>query len=777
MENITKSAGSGFSLIQVSIIVAVAGLVLAATLPGGLSGDYNAKLLSTTQKMQRIDDAMRGYMAANGYRPCPADGQYPLNSQYFGVAVSDTSGGCSGTAPAPEVPLSYTSGVAPDDIKIVGGVVPTKTLGLPDDYAFDAWGRRITYVLDTKATTNAHCLSLQGTNHKGRGNIKIKDANGNIKDYVMYALISHGADGEGAWNMPGSKTTLSSADSASSRIVSQVTDTDTLSNASMNGSFVTSFDNVFVQKDKTATFDDIVYFSNLKNTCCVGTCSSDSPTQRGFVIQGEVNGDAGGYTVAVGDVNGNGYPDIIIGAPGYGNAKGAVYVIFDSTLFDKPFKLAQTSDGGSLNTSTGFRLEGSADGEVFGRTVASGDVNGDGIDDIVIGTGDSCTVGSKVYVVYGQSDFSGWGVHAVISNHGHAQGQGFKITDTGQIGQALAVANINGSNTVAHPDKYADLIFGGIDGVHVVFGAATGSLDDVADLTAAAYTDGSKGFKVGTLTTHPMSGPSKIAAGDFNGDGIADFAVADLASGDVYLIFGADSFSTPFTQPTSGATGFRINGAMSSGKARTVSLDGDIDHDGKRDLIIGTIQDSPISTTLAHFYVLFGRTATTAVDLSSWSGGVDGFRIDGIANNSSMALGATAGDLYHESTGYDEVVIAQPAADPDGSGTDFPALGVFSVVFGKSRADWASTPVIDASTLGAGNTTGFRSWGVDNRDSNFHANDFTGVGMAMGNINRDSHGKELIVGVPLGYFWDSNPVGGAYVYSGSGTLSDFHVGE
>src|SRR5690242_8346084 len=93
-------------------------------------------------------------MAFNGRRPCPADGQYAINNANFGVEAA-TPGTCTGSTPAapfgPDAGTSY----------VVGGTIPTKTLNISDDYAFDGWGRRMTYVVDTRATKASTCYTLQ----------------------------------------------------------------------------------------------------------------------------------------------------------------------------------------------------------------------------------------------------------------------------------------------------------------------------------------------------------------------------------------------------------------------------------------------------------------------------------------------------------------------------------------------------------------------------------------------------------------------------------------
>src|SRR5215470_13559634 len=98
----------------------------------------------------------------------------------------------------------------------------------------------------------------------------------------------------------------------------------------------------------------------------------------GFRLSGAVTDDYSGYSVAsAGDVNGDGFADLIVGAKGAnapGADSGASYVVFG-----KASGFASNIDLSSLNGTTGFKLSGAAAGNEAGFSVASaGDVNGDG---------------------------------------------------------------------------------------------------------------------------------------------------------------------------------------------------------------------------------------------------------------------------------------------------------------------------------------------------------------------------------------------------------------
>ena len=174
----------GFSLIALAAILAVIAILVVTLLPND-SDKHKDQVKKTSDKILAIQKAVKVFQGAdaNNSLPCPAGFNYKTTDGQFGTSLggpsTTISANCSTTCAANS---TYCSS------NIVIGGVPTKTLGLPDDDAFDEWGNRLTYVI------NSANLSVPTTT-----GLNVVDLNDNSLPGIEALIISHGADGIGAW--------------------------------------------------------------------------------------------------------------------------------------------------------------------------------------------------------------------------------------------------------------------------------------------------------------------------------------------------------------------------------------------------------------------------------------------------------------------------------------------------------------------------------------------------------------------------------------------------
>lgn len=465
----------------------------------------------------------------------------------------------------------------------------------------------------------------------------------------------------------------------------------------------------------------------------------------GFRIGGIDNGDVASVVGGAVDINGDGIDDLIIGAPvadpAGRNAAGETYVIFGRTDgFGSTFDL-RTLDG-----TNGFRLNGvDVDDRSGGSVSGAGDINGDGIDDLIIGASNAAGGAGESYVVFGKAS----GFAASINLAGLNGSNGFRIDGValgdGSGGAVSGAGDVNG-------DGVDDLIIGAhradrggnrdVGESYIVFGNTTGFARSV-DLSAL---DGSNGFRIDAASRGERTGDSVSGAGDFNGDGVEDFIISASganpnntnSAGESYVVFGRSSgFGSTFDLDSlNGTNGFRLQGIndfdFSGG---SVSGAGDVNGDGFDDVIISGRIES---------YVIFGKAGgfSSSLDLGSLNGR-NGFRLEGSGATSVSNAGDFNGD------GFDDLLIGNNNARPDG----LAAGGEAYLVFGQANGFSAS---INLNNLDG--SDGFRIPGES-------SNGFLGSEVsAIGDLNADGF-DDIAVGAS-GATIDGARSGASYVIFG-----------
>ena len=435
----------------------------------------------------------------------------------------------------------------------------------------------------------------------------------------------------------------------------------------------------------------VVFGSNAAWSASLDLSTLDG--SNGFVLNGIDAGDSTGFSVsAAGDINGDGLGDLIIGAnaadPNGLSGAGESYVVFGSNA-----TWPASVNLSTLNGNNGFVLNGIDLGDFSGRSVsAAGDINGDGLSDVIIGAfsadPNGKTDAGESYVVFGSN--AAWPASMNLSSLDGSNGFVLNGIDTythTRSGISVSAAgDING-------DGLGDLIIGAnladpngktdAGESYVVFGsnAAWPASMNLSSL------NGSNGFVLNGVDINDYSGSSVSAAGDINGDGLGDLIIGAYVAGQIdagksYVVFGSNA-AWPASMNLSslnGSNGFVLNGFDTNDQSGySVSAAGDINGDGLGDLIIGALWAAPNATTGAgKSYVVFGSNEAWSAGMSLFAlDGSNGFVLNGIdINDHSGNSVSSAGDVNGD--GFADLIIGAFTADPNGQAD----AGESYVVFG-----------------------------------------------------------------------------------------------
>jgi hypothetical protein len=383
---------------------------------------------------------------------------------------------------------------------------------------------------------------------------------------------------------------------------------------------------------------------------------------NGFRYAAGASGDNAGFSVSgAGDINGDGFADLLVGAPNATgpSATGSAYVVFGAAS-----GFVASSSLTSLNGTNGFRLAGAVAGDFTGFSVAgAGDIDGDGASDRLVGSHladpSGRTSAGSAYVVYGK--FSGFSATVALGSLTAGNGarlDGGAASDAAGYSVAMA-GDING-------DGYADMLVGaraadpnavgGAGASYLVFGSST----DLPTTVNLATMDASRGFLLAGIIADDNAGHAVGSAGDFNGDGFDDLLIgaryadgAGTSAGAAYLVFGkASGFGTQLNLSSlNGTQGFALTGTAAGDQAGvSVSSAGDINADGLDDLLVGA---RAAAGGKGAAYVVFGRRDAMPASLSlATLDGTNGFRLSGGALDDFAGLSvAPVGDFNADGFG------------------------------------------------------------------------------------------------------------------------------
>jgi prepilin-type N-terminal cleavage/methylation domain-containing protein len=287
MINILTKNQKGFTLIELAIVMMIAG-VLLTLLGGAITSFFKQTRISQTEtRIATIETAIDNFLSLNNRLPCPASPTAAPGAAAFNVEVTTTNCNSAATiSGAVSVP-----GRSASRVRI--GTVPVRSLNLPDETALDGWGNRFTYAVTQVLATN-------GLYDNTLGSIAITDSVNSLAQQVInppntahYVLLSHGPTAMGARSQSGvlveacGGTSLDETNCDGTSIF-----TRTILNSDTQGT--NFYDDILVFKARERNNDDfpsggVVAFND--NVCPVGW--SLAPALEGRFIIGRTASGAG----------------------------------------------------------------------------------------------------------------------------------------------------------------------------------------------------------------------------------------------------------------------------------------------------------------------------------------------------------------------------------------------------------------------------------------------------------------------------------------------------
>lgn len=441
------------------------------------------------------------------------------------------------------------------------------------------------------------------------------------------------------------------------------------------------------------------------------TLGGPAATTADATFIGNDNGWQTGYAVAgPGDVDGDGYADILIGAPRAetnGNTQsGRAWLIWGGPA------LAGTVDLATLAPAQGVTINGAQFGDLLGAALAgAGDVDGDGLPDLLLGANgegsdEAATGRGSAYVVYGDAALPA--LLEIEAPLGATVTRFVGAAAANDTGESLAGAgDVDG-------DGYADVILGAErapagtatnGAAYIVYG------DPALPASVNLATLGALGTTISGAVNGDQFGHDVAGGGDVNDDGFADPIIGGFTvkvgtvteAGRVYLLFGGPALGASFASSAIGVSkgGITFDGIDANDRAGAgVAGGGDFNGDGVSDLALSANGGDPNGDTNAgEVYLFFGRNSLILGSLGLGALEEEGLVLAGVAPQDAAGAATAMGDALAfagdvDGDGFGDLLVGSENSDPAGSSS-----GSAWLVKGTCHVLQAAGPVAEGGAL------------------------------------------------------------------------------
>ncbi len=483
----------------------------------------------------------------------------------------------------------------------------------------------------------------------------------------------------------------------------------------------------------------------------------------GFTLNGIGSDDALGGAVGVGDYNGDGILDIIVNARGVENTisgfdDGEAYIVYGGAT-----RVTGSINKTALGAGTqGFVITGDvAVGGTFANEIdfavaGLGDVNGDGIGDMLVSY--TSTIGTNVgRVIFGQS--------TILSAETHIDDlSGFTIEDNlnfGNIDDAQGLGDVNG-------DGIADFAMTTNNGGNhfVIFGST--SFGATLDVNTVNGTNGFEFEGTGETATQRIAN-----LGDINGDGLDDigFGTVDDGNTDGFaIVYGSTSaYTNPLDASLlNGTNGIFIDVVDAGADLTDVDFEaegnivgaGDVNGDGYNDIFVTTRTPNAENDIVG--YVIYGGPSLTSMTPATFNsiavGGMPSVGFAVIASAASELTVSGSGDVNGD--GYSDLILVAPLGDEG-----LTNAGDLYVIYGSANI----TAPFTLNGVGS-NIDGFNGYVIngDTANERFGRDDIAGANLEVTDFDGDGY-DDIILGSPESPLGGGPGKGELFVIYGSNT--------